>query len=251
VLEHPAPTLRVRRFDDFGVAYLFRVWMSDYGKMQAIRGQVMRNLWYKLKRKGIQIPVPLGEAVNRAVPLWEKASSARRELELGRLREALSRVDFLQPLTPEELEALVARLTPEYYGPAEILCRQGEQGDSCFIVLEGEVHVLAHREGGADRFITSLKSGDLFGEISLLTGERRTATAKAVGQACLVRIGRDTFRSTLLANPRVAETIGGIVSDRLAQTREELAKILPPREVEVLTDRRAFMSRLRSFFALR
>jgi trk system potassium uptake protein TrkA len=131
------------------------------------------------------------------------------------LTQALSKVDFLAPLSDQELLA-VARGAEFLQRPAgSEIFKKGDPGESFFVVLAGEVRMLG--EGG--QLVGTVGQGGFFGELALLTGEPRMATA-VTGTACeLAAVGRDDFRSVVMANPAVALEMSRILGQRLSRAQ--------------------------------
>jgi CRP-like cAMP-binding protein len=102
--------------------------------------------------------------------------------------------------------------------------RQGAAGDSFYIIKQGRVEVVVEKEPGRGVVIATLGTGDFFGEMSLLTGATRTATIRVIEDAEFVVIDRDNFRSVLVNNPSIAESLSQILAERqagLAMQREK------------------------------
>src|SRR5207249_7804492 len=102
-------------------------------------------------------------------------SFAAKERE--RIVEGLGRVDFLSVLGPKELQSLAEEVTIRFYLPGEVVFRQGDEGSELFIILDGLADVRLGEGSGS--VVTTLKPLQFFGEMSLLTGERRAATVMA------------------------------------------------------------------------
>jgi trk system potassium uptake protein TrkA len=136
-------------------------------------------------------------------------------VSLTPLTQALRRVDFLAPLSDQELLA-VARGAEFLQRPAgSEIFKKGDPGESFFVVLAGEVRMLG--EGG--QLVGTVGQGGFFGELALLTGEPRMATA-VTGTACeLAAVGRDDFRSVVMANPAVALEMSRILGQRLSRAQ--------------------------------
>lgn len=131
----------------------------------------------------------------------------------GPLAPLLRKVDFLAPLSDEELE-LVARgagFLPKAAG--EEIFQQGDPGESFYLVLSGEVTLRAS-DGG---LIETVKPGGFFGELALLTGEPRGASASAATACELAAVGREDFRGVVMANPAVALEMSRILGQRLSR----------------------------------
>ena len=131
------------------------------------------------------------------------------------LTQALRKVDFLAPLSDDELAA-VARGAEFLQRPAgSEIFKKGDPGESFFVVLAGEVRMMG--EGG--QLVGTVATGGFFGELALLTGEPRMATA-VTGSACeLAVVGREDFRSVVMANPAVALEMSRILGQRLSRAQ--------------------------------
>jgi CRP-like cAMP-binding protein len=108
----------------------------------------------------------------------------------------------------------------QLYAAGEPIVREGAQGSSMFLLMQGEAAVtLAHTSGEVAR----LRDGDFFGEMSLLTGEPRTATVTAATDCRLLEIGVDAFRKVALADPTIVEHVTIAVSTRRAELDQHRA----------------------------
>ncbi len=147
------------------------------------------------------------------------------EARMQRLRRSATRVPIpetadLCASTPlfasldEEGLQLVADLTEEMVVPAgRYLFRQGDKGDSMFVVARGAVDVLLERDD-EETLVDVLGGGDIIGEMALLTGERRTASARAATTVTLGRIKRDDFNTLMDTQPALGERIWHAVAWR-------------------------------------
>jgi trk system potassium uptake protein TrkA len=131
------------------------------------------------------------------------------------LTHALRKVDFLAPLSDDEL-AVVARGAEFLQRPAgSEIFKKGDPGESFFVVLAGEVRMMG--EGG--QLVGTVSQGGFFGELALLTGEPRMATAVTASACELAVVGREDFRSVVMANPAVALEMSRILGQRLSRAQ--------------------------------
>lgn len=96
-------------------------------------------------------------------------------------------------LGPEQLQALADKLERRSVPSGQDIIRQGDIGNSCFLLRHGEAEVIHQGTGGALRTLTTLEAGAVFGEVALLTEEPRNATIRALGPCELLCIKRDDF----------------------------------------------------------
>jgi Cyclic nucleotide-binding domain len=146
--------------------------------------------------------------------------AARAEPSTGEFEALLANAPILQMLSPEELSELAAQARPLIAMPHERIIVQGADDDSLFIVADGEVEVLLRRDG-KDTLVDTMGRGSVFGEMSLLTGERRTATVRALDTAVVFEIGAQKYRPIIQAHPEWLDELAEEMADRLRR-REQL-----------------------------
>ena len=122
--------------------------------------------------------------------------------------ELLGRVPVFSTLKQDDLERIAQLAVPRSFGPGEVVFREGDASDTCYIVREGHARaVRAHRDG---RTITLARfgPGDIFGERSLLGEEiERTARVRAQTDVRCLAIGRPEIERLLAEDPRVAQRL--------------------------------------------
>src|SRR5919199_2718853 len=96
-----------------------------------------------------------------------------------RVTDLLRTMDIFQTLTSEELESIALLLRERRLAEGETLCTQGEPGDALFIVTGGRIRLSTADPNGHEKVLTYFTDGQFFGEMALLTGAPRSATAGA------------------------------------------------------------------------
>ncbi|MFB3854399.1 MAG: cyclic nucleotide-binding domain-containing protein [Vicinamibacterales bacterium] len=241
VLETPAPDVVVADFGNSAIIYRVRFWTTDFGRDGLVRDRVRTAIYYVLRRRRMEIPFPIQVQ-------YQRREEPSRTLERARELEALlARVDLFSPLSDENRAELVSCSVEQIYGAGEAIVRQGSAGESLFVVCRGCVRVTVDPGG---REVATIGEGGYFGEMSLLTGEPRTATVSAVGDCSVLEITASSFRRIALANPAVLDQITRDVSLRregLARTREAaFAAAVPPDVAHA-----SFLARVQRFLGLR
>ncbi len=237
VLPAPPPELVVADFAASAVVYRVKFWIADYADDDRARDQVRTAVYYALKRAKLEIPFPIQVQYRRE---QRPARDEQRRAELDRLVRSL---DVFTPLADSERAALVAASDERLYGTGEAIVRQGEPGESMFVICRGEVRVTLE-PGGQE--VARIGAGGYFGEMSLLTGEPRTATVSAADDVVVLELTADTFRRLANVNPTVVEQI----SLEVARRREGLER---SREVAAVAAaaipeaRRTFLARVQKF----
>ena len=124
----------------------------------------------------------------------------------------LRNIPLFSGMPPSELTHLADITQEVVYTAKDTIIRQGEHGDSMFLIAEGEVRIHL-----GDTDLAVLKAKDYFGEMSILDGEPRSASATAVTDCLLLRINQTDFYSILSHHTEVALTIIRTLTRRLRQ----------------------------------
>jgi CRP/FNR family transcriptional regulator, cyclic AMP receptor protein len=125
----------------------------------------------------------------------------------------LKSIDLFSQVPGEDL-AQIAHITDElHYEEGDDIFREGEPGDSLFLVIEGKVRV--HRGGHA---LAELGQRQVFGEMALLDSEPRSASVSAVSDLTLLKIARDDFNEILAEKGEIAQGIIKVLTRRLRNT---------------------------------
>ena len=220
VLQNPAPKIRLKSFAESSITYELRYfidvanWFMDAPDVNAAVGSA---IWYSLKRAGISIPFPIRTVYMHQV---EAASEDGVFAEAERM---LADIDFLKPLDDDARRALARRMRVLHFGTGESIVRQGDAGETFYLVEQGEVSVRARGADDIERRVATLGPGAFFGEMSLLTGEPRAASVVSVKDSLLMAIDRDGFRDALQSNPDVARQLAEILSARSSQLQAATA----------------------------
>src|SRR4029453_14222214 len=116
----------------------------------------------------------------------------------------------------EELRSVAGRCRRLHYAAGERIIEEGAAGDSFFVVDRGEVEV-SKDMGGARRTLARLMEGQFFGEMALLTGEKRAATVVAATDVDLFTLDKTGFHDVMVGNPAIAVDIPTILSDKIGR----------------------------------
>jgi len=265
VIAAPAPQAYILSYDDFGVSYLVKFWVTDFARKNMIIGDVARHIWYKFKREHVGVPVSFGEDVRGIVEAFaERKEAAGEDREKERTYNDLMRSNFLryqegekagQLLVPEDEVRRLAEVVPRRkYTRGEVVFRQGEKGESCTIVAGGALKGDIVYEEKGKRFTSEFRvePGGIFGEMSLFTGLPRTATGVVEEEAELLEITAENFAQLLGRNPQLAEVMAELVSSRNQKNAEFLGKIkeLTAQDIEASTSRHSILARLKRLVSI-
>ena len=133
--------------------------------------------------------------------------------------EFLRASDLFENQPEEVIGAVFAQGRVLEFGPGDVVFRQGDQGDRIFIVKEGVLEILAQPSDGAEaQAIAYLGKGEVLGEIALLTGSPRSATARSPERAELFTIEKAIFLDLMGTLPAFARNLCIVLAKRLETT---------------------------------
>jgi len=138
--------------------------------------------------------------------------------------ELLGRVPVFSTLKQDDLERIAQLAVPRSFGPGEVVFREGDASDTCYIVREGHARaVRAHRDG---RTITLARfgPGDIFGELALFEDERRSATVEAIEPTSVVAVLGPDMRRLLGQHAEISSRLAIALGRRLRETNERLSR---------------------------
>lgn len=149
----------------------------------------------------------------------ESVKTALERFTRGRFLANLAATSPLfRSLDREARRRVLALFEAEPVAPGDIVIEEGEPGPGLFLVLRGELKV-SRRVGGTERRLAILRSGQVFGEISLLKDIPTTATVTAVSAGEVLRLRRDRFESVLRDYPELWTTLHELSEKRLEEQR--------------------------------
>ncbi len=251
VLAEPPPQALLHRYGDHAIGFDLRVWTRDVHRIEMVADQVRTRIWYELQRAGLYVPFPI-----RTIHMHQMdAQQARqKEAQAQRLSCQLANVDLFADLEPEALGRLAECARPLDFDDGEALTREGDPGDSLFVLDRGRVMVSqsGQKIGTGSIQLAALGPGDVFGEMSLLTGEKRSATVRADGSCRVLVLSKDALMPLMQSEPGLAESFSRILAQRKAanvaafEAREKAPRTPDSLEVESQT----MLRRIRRFFRL-
>ncbi len=243
VARSPRPEVRLERYGESGIGYAIRYWITDFGELERIRSRILSNVWYTLRRAGVRFPFPA-----RDVFVYQ-GTAPTLQPETIDVVGLLRSVPLLDPLNQGALAQLAPRVRRLSFGAGETVVTEGDPGDSFYIVERGDAEVLLRGDRGQD-VVGRIAAGGFFGEMSLLTGEARTATVRALSDLSVLMVDHAAFREVIAADPALVGPLSEVVARRLAEQRTH-RQAADAREPVVRAEQvQRLRERIRGFFGL-
>jgi CRP-like cAMP-binding protein len=132
--------------------------------------------------------------------------------------EFLSKVPlFADTLDGEQMAFLTKQSRPAFFRAGTRLMTQGSFGGSMYVIASGDVTVNFVDENGQEKTVAALGAGDIVGEMSLFTGDRRTATVSAITNVDAVEITKWSLERIFAKSPELVDTFAEVLAKRQAE----------------------------------
>jgi CRP/FNR family transcriptional regulator, cyclic AMP receptor protein len=136
----------------------------------------------------------------------------------------LRHVRVFAGLSEEDLEAIAEVSVSRRYDAGEVVFREGDGGDTCYIVRSGLARAVRQHSDGRSITLSHFGPGDIFGELAMFDEEPRSATVDVIDEVEVVAIpGRDMQR-LMREHPEIAVKLNAALAQRLRATNERLAR---------------------------
>lgn len=219
-LRHEEPKVRIKGINAMGIEYKVKYWI-DAGLIGPgkSKDKVMESIITNLQKSGIAPAYPKTDSYYATMP--SKVVDYRSEK--GRL-SLLGQIDALEQLETEYLEMIASRMVLRFFETGDVLFKEGEPGESMYIVVVGVLKVSVSRNG-AELDIAQITPGQFFGEMSMLTGEPRTATIKAATDVIAYEINREHLSEVFEKQPKTIEIISTVIAQRQLSNNKTMEKL--------------------------
>lgn len=245
IAENPAPTCIVSDFVDGMVQYAVRYSLINPETPGSCDSLIRLHLQTLFQRRGWRMAAPRRN-IHCAPGSTAADPVAASEAAPKGLEAVLDSLPLFSALTRAEHQQLAKQLQPRPYAPGSLIARQGETGDCLFILVRGQVDVWLEGEN-TRHLLAVLKPMQIMGEMSVLTGEPRSATLSAHGDVECYALSKDAFQTMLQNRPELADSFAQLLAERNEQ-RNTLQQEL--QQTPVIQRQDAILTRIRGLFRL-
>ncbi len=248
VAADPLPNCVLLDLGESTARYAVRYWLTDLAVDDPTDSAVRTRIYFALQRADISLSLPA-----HAVFVTNETEARRdRKLDADHQRRLhqLGAVEVFAPLDDDERDHLARSLIFAPFAAGERITTQGAAANWLYLVCAGRVSVRVE-VNGAEQEVAVLGAGEVFGEMSLLTGEHRAASVYAVTDVETWRLTREAFQSVLSARPEVALPIASLLAERrvrLHAVRDNLDAEASKRRLH--EEQADLLSKMRAFFRL-
>jgi CRP/FNR family transcriptional regulator, cyclic AMP receptor protein len=136
----------------------------------------------------------------------------------------LRAVSLFSELSDEELAKIARVAVPRSYPAGTVILREGDPGDTCYVLRSGRARVVRQHADGRAITLTNLGPGEIFGELAMFGGEVRSATVEAIDDVQAVAILAADLKRLLNEHPEIAVKLLGALAERLRETNARIAR---------------------------
>jgi small-conductance mechanosensitive channel/CRP-like cAMP-binding protein len=235
------PDVLITNMEASGVQYWIRFWLSPAeSSADAVIDTVAHSVLRHLQLAGI----PLSEKVvlhREKRAMLDTGTAAARAEVFGQL-------PLFHGVPGVTIERVAEAAAPFRFAEGETLIRQGDEDNDMFLLVEGAVNVLVTVDG-KELHVASMQAGDYFGEMSLLTGEPRTATIRAATSGASYRISRESIAPLIETDLELMHLLSRNLAERNLRRQEKTAASVQGSHEEKQSSLAvAFLGKMRSIF---
>lgn len=235
------PIVRIRNLGENGIDWEIKYWIENYATYNDTDALIRQRIWYAFQREKISFAFP-----TRTLHVERRQKEIDIDVQMDAAAENLQRVPIFSPLSEEEIDKLALASTNRIFAPGEAIVRRGQEGNSMFVIVRGAVKVQIPDEVG-QKTINRLRSNDFFGEMSLLTGQPRTANVIAEEETEVLQIRKAALKPLFEANPDLMKSICEIIEER----RLLLKTNAPEKDEKSPEEETGVLRSIRNFFGLK
>lgn len=204
-------SVTISDYNSSGIEWRILYWCPDPGRITSFQFQIHQNLLRNLHYAGIEIPMPM-------LVLHRGPKSSDPMEDIRGIDPLIHRVSLFATLTAEELRHLTTQARNRLVHAGTALIRQGDAGDSLFILREGLLEVRKSFDGGPETVLDNIHPGQSFGEMSLLLGDPRSATIAAKVDTMVVEITKEAMTHLMQERPELVRYLADLLAQRQSNT---------------------------------
>jgi cAMP-dependent protein kinase regulator len=124
-------------------------------------------------------------------------------------------IPLFSELNEQELQSLLSHLESKTFPTGSLICREGEGGDSLFVISRGEVSITKQMPEGREVRVRNLRDGDFFGEFGFFIDQKRHATVRAITECEILEISKNALNKMIEIHPRLNEVLQNLFKERI------------------------------------
>ena len=243
----PEPNIIVSEMNEFGIIYLVRYWINPWRGIYPTnaRSVVNNSILDYMYLSGLRPSFPKEEIY------YSRQQPRTVDFESNDFKQnIIKNVSLFNSLTDDERSELAAQIVQKSYSEGDTLIKMDQDGDSMFVLSEGLLDIRIGPDGSSSKKVGDIYPGNFFGEMSLLTGEKRSATIMAVKDSIVFEIKKEHVKEIFRKNPDILKDITRLVAERRAHNINALETADQSKDSENSSNfAQNLLNRCRQFFS--
>ena len=241
-LADPRPKTILTGVNSDGAVYLLRYYLDPtLVSPSKARNTISSNVLHHLNYAGITPSYDRQDIFYEKMP---RQMSWRNKVDRIQL---LSNIDLFKDFSKDILLSISNGFLFKELGDKEVLIKQGDDGESLFILVEGLLDV-SIQVGEENRHLTMLRPGAFLGEMALLTGEKRSANVTTAASSLVVELTKDSIMSLATTNPEVLEKMTSAVAKRRLKNKKMESLSDDDKNAAIQNEEKNLMAKVTNFF---
>jgi CRP-like cAMP-binding protein len=138
--------------------------------------------------------------------------------------ELLARVPVFSTLEQSDLEQIAQLAVPRQFDPGQVVFREGDSSDTCYVVRSGRARAVREHSDGRVITLATFGPGDIFGELAMFEDELRSATVEAIESTSVVAVLGPDMRRLMIEHPQISTRLVIALGRRLREMNERLSR---------------------------
>jgi CRP-like cAMP-binding protein len=246
-IDSVSPEVFVDGTSELGVEYCVRYWITPWRILAPAKARdiVSSSVLRHLSNAGISLAYPKEDIYYEKMPA-RHLDAAQPEDRLN----ILSRVELFSHLQTRELQTLAKNASYRFFREKDIIIQTGDIGNSMFVLIEGLVDVKLPKPDDEEKVkVAQLRPGDFFGEMSILTGEPRSADVVANTDVVAYELPGEQIRDIFSSRPEIVEKVSQMLVERKYQNYSILEESLVDTPIVATNNPNLLVEKIRSFFS--
>ncbi|SDN27491.1 Small-conductance mechanosensitive channel [Desulfonauticus submarinus] len=205
IANNPKPRIAILRYENFRIIYRIGYYIYNLEQYRQIQDEVLTSIWYQFKRHNIEV----------SLPKYIFFRGKEKITDYSEIENLIASSILFKNLSKQALKLLIESSYIKTFNPKDFIIKKGEKDTEMYFIIKGRVEVK-----DKTTTLSILKQGDFFGEMSLLTGQPRSADVIALDKVECLIVDREGFRMILSQNKQLLENIQEIFEQRQKSFQE-------------------------------
>ena len=241
IVKDPAPRAYLADGTSEPFKYNIRVWWKNYEFSYFGRDHLFKSITESLNKVGI----------SQTAIEWQISKRGMLddvEIKTVTYYDQVQKVELFQNFDEAEINLLISNSKIRNFEPNENIVNEDAEGNSLFVILSGNARVSINKNQKNIK-LGLLSPGDAFGEFSLLTGDRRSATVKAINHLKAIEVPKDALKSIIEKDINIIDDLASIMAERQKTNKEisETHKEMTAKEI-LAHYKEEFNKKIKAFF---